>query len=65
MVALDIPPGAQIAAIRSLLLQGQHDGWWEYEEGCIVPAWQTAGQVRPEPGRAVSVQHSRTRPNRR
>jgi hypothetical protein len=65
MVALDIPPGAQIAAIRSLLLQGQRDGWWEYEEGCIGPAWQTAGQVRPEPGRAVSVQHSRTRPNRR
>jgi uncharacterized protein DUF4265 len=26
MVALDIPPGAEIAAIRDLLLQGQRDG---------------------------------------
>jgi Domain of unknown function (DUF4265) len=43
MVALDIPPDAEIAAIRRLLLRGQRDGWWDYEEGCIGPAWQAAG----------------------
>jgi Domain of unknown function (DUF4265) len=42
MVALDIPSGAQIAAIKRLLRQGQRDGWWEHEEGCIGPAWQAA-----------------------
>ena len=42
MVALDIPPRAQLTAIKRLLLQGERDGWWEYEEGCIGPAWQAA-----------------------
>jgi hypothetical protein len=42
MVALDIPPGAEIAAVKRLLREGEQDGWWEYEEGCIGDAWEAA-----------------------
>jgi len=40
MVALDLPPDADIAAAKRLLREGQRGGWWEYEEGCIGDAWQ-------------------------
>lgn len=40
MVALDVPPDADIAAVKRLLREGEHDGWWEYEEGCIGDAWE-------------------------
>jgi Domain of unknown function (DUF4265) len=43
MVALDVPPDADIAAVKQLLRDGTRDGWWEYEEGCISDAWQAAG----------------------
>jgi len=42
MVALDVPPDADLAAIRRLLQDGQRDGWWDYEEGCIGDAWEAA-----------------------
>ena len=45
IIALDVPPDADLAAVKRLLRHGQQDGWWEYEEGCIGPAWQQA-----EPG---------------
>jgi hypothetical protein len=45
MVALDVPPDADLAAVKRLLREGERDGWWEYEEGCTGDAWQAA-----EPG---------------
>jgi Domain of unknown function (DUF4265) len=43
MVALDVPPDADIAAVKRLLRDGTRDGWWKYEEGCIGDAWKAAG----------------------
>jgi Domain of unknown function (DUF4265) len=45
MVALDVPPDADLAAVKRLLREGERDGWWEYEESCTGDAWQAA-----EPG---------------
>jgi hypothetical protein len=42
LVALDVPPDADSAAVKRLLREGEHDGWWEYEEGCIGDAWEAA-----------------------
>lgn len=42
IVALDVPPDADIAAVKRLLHEGEHDGWWEHEEGCIGDAWEAA-----------------------
>ena len=39
MVALDVPPDVDLAAVKRLLREGTHAGWWEYEEGCIGDAW--------------------------
>ena len=40
MVALDIGPAAPIASVKSLLVQGQADGRWYYEEACITEEWR-------------------------
>ena len=42
LVALDVPPGADVLAVKGLLQRGQRDGWWDYEEGCVGDAWLTA-----------------------
>jgi Domain of unknown function (DUF4265) len=42
LVALDVPPDADIAAVKRLLHEGEHHGWWEYDEGCISNAWEAA-----------------------
>lgn len=42
MVALDVPPDADLAAIQRLLRQGSDDGWWDYEEACVTDAWLAA-----------------------
>ncbi len=39
MLALDIEPTAPLASIVSTLRHGVAEGWWEYEEGRITPAW--------------------------
>jgi Domain of unknown function (DUF4265) len=39
IVALDLPPEARLAEIKELLRRGTHEGWWEYEEGCIDERW--------------------------
>ncbi|GAA1401109.1 DUF4265 domain-containing protein [Catellatospora coxensis] len=39
MVALDVPPTADVAAIKRCLVDGQDAGWWAYEEGCVSDAW--------------------------
>lgn len=39
MVALAVPPAADIAAIKELLGRGFDASWWDYEEACIGGAW--------------------------
>lgn len=39
MVALDVPPTADLARIRKLLKHGESKGWWHWEEGCVTAAW--------------------------
>jgi len=45
IVALDVPPDVDLAAVKRLLREGARDGWWDYEEGCVGDAWLAA-----EPG---------------
>ncbi|MEU6414250.1 DUF4265 domain-containing protein [Microbispora sp. NPDC046933] len=40
LVALNVPPTADLAAVRRLLVQGEADGLWDYEEGCVTDAWR-------------------------
>ncbi|WP_440107556.1 DUF4265 domain-containing protein [Streptosporangium sp. H16] len=40
LVALDLPPTADLAGAKRLLATGQQEGWWEYEEGCITEDWR-------------------------
>ncbi|WP_412538721.1 DUF4265 domain-containing protein [Longispora sp. K20-0274] len=39
MVALDVPPEADLLTVRALLAAGEADGRWAFEEGCIGDAW--------------------------
>jgi hypothetical protein len=39
IVALDIPPTARVAEIKALLRDGEAEGRWGYEEGCIDEHW--------------------------
>ncbi|MFJ4435195.1 DUF4265 domain-containing protein [Streptomyces sp. NPDC088923] len=41
MVALDVPPGADLPQIRKLLEHGATEGWWHWEEGCVTAAWRS------------------------
>ncbi|MDX3076727.1 DUF4265 domain-containing protein [Streptomyces sp. MI02-7b] len=43
MVALDIPPEANLAKIKRLLQHGVDQEWWDMEEGCITDAWRATG----------------------
>lgn len=36
MVALDVPPAADLAKVRRLLNHGVSEEWWDMEEGCIT-----------------------------
>jgi hypothetical protein len=40
MVALDIPPVADLQRIRKLLEHGEAKEWWHWEEGCVTAAWK-------------------------
>ena len=44
MLALDIEPTAPMEHVVALLRGGAAEGWWEYEEGRITPAWIAASQ---------------------
>jgi hypothetical protein len=35
LVALNVPPMADIPAVKHLLIQGANEGRWHYEEGCV------------------------------
>ncbi|MEV0582730.1 DUF4265 domain-containing protein [Nonomuraea sp. NPDC050310] len=39
LVALNIPPAADLAGAKRLLVEGQ-DGWWDYEEGSVTAVWR-------------------------
>ncbi|MFI9617246.1 DUF4265 domain-containing protein [Streptomyces sp. NPDC052023] len=41
MVALDVPPEADLPRIRKLLEHGAAEGWWHWEEGCVTAAWRS------------------------
>ncbi|MEV5283191.1 DUF4265 domain-containing protein [Streptomyces sp. NPDC052811] len=41
MVALDVPPNADLRQIQKLLGHGEAKGWWHWEEGCVTTAWET------------------------
>ncbi|MFI8350051.1 DUF4265 domain-containing protein [Streptomyces sp. NPDC085596] len=40
MVALDVPPTADLAKVRRLLDHGAAKEWWDMEEGCITDQWR-------------------------
>lgn len=39
IVALDVPADADLGAVKRLLREGQADGRWDYDEGCVSPEW--------------------------
>jgi hypothetical protein len=43
MVALNVPPDADLAGVKRLLDRGEDEGWWSYEEGCVGDRWQNPG----------------------
>jgi len=42
LVALDIPWDADLSRIKGLLMAGETDGRWGYEEGCVDDRWRAA-----------------------
>ncbi|WP_031517473.1 DUF4265 domain-containing protein [Streptomyces sp. NRRL F-5123] len=40
MVALDVPPEADLPQVKELLERGESEGAWEWEEGCVTAAWR-------------------------
>lgn len=43
LVALSVPPQADLGAVKRILKAGEADGWWGFEEGCIGDDWVSAG----------------------
>ncbi|MFI9507452.1 DUF4265 domain-containing protein [Nocardia sp. NPDC052566] len=43
LVALHVPAGVDIRAVKQLVIQGAEAGRWHYEEGCVTDAWRAAG----------------------
>jgi hypothetical protein len=41
-VAHDVPPDVDLVAAKQLLRNGQREGWWDHEEGCVEDAWRAA-----------------------
>ena len=39
IVSLCVPMDADLAAVKALIEQGQRDGRWEWEEGCVGQVW--------------------------
>jgi hypothetical protein len=42
LVVIDVPPDADLLAVRKLLNTGQREGWWDVEELCVTDAWTSA-----------------------
>jgi hypothetical protein len=41
LAVLDVPPDADLVAVRRILHDGHRQGWWEYEELSTTDAWRT------------------------
>lgn len=39
MVALDVPSEADLQSVKALLMAGENDGRWFFEEGCVSSEW--------------------------
>ena len=39
MVALDVPPGVDLVAVKQLLVNGEVSGLWGYDEGSVSDEW--------------------------
>lgn len=39
VIAFDVPPDADLAAVKALLAAGEADGRWDYEEACVTRRW--------------------------
>ncbi|MEV5657254.1 DUF4265 domain-containing protein [Streptomyces sp. NPDC052291] len=44
MVALKVPPQADLLNIRELLEHGETKEWWHWEEGCVTAAWEATAR---------------------
>ncbi|MFJ5635005.1 hypothetical protein ACIQF5_20500 [Streptomyces goshikiensis] len=44
MVALEVPPQADLLKIRELLEHGETKEWWHWEEGCVTAAWEATAR---------------------
>jgi hypothetical protein len=42
MVALTVPAGSDFAGVKALLMQGQQEGWWQFEVGSGTAEWWQA-----------------------
>jgi hypothetical protein len=42
LVALNVPADADFLRIKTVLLQGEAEGWRQFEEACVTDAWKTA-----------------------
>jgi hypothetical protein len=42
LVALNVPPAVNLAAVKKLLIEGEQANHWVWEEGCIGEAWAEA-----------------------
>lgn len=39
VITVDVPPGADLAAVKAALDDGTHDGRWTYHESLVSDAW--------------------------
>ncbi|MFE8973725.1 DUF4265 domain-containing protein [Streptomyces cyaneofuscatus] len=42
LVAFTVPGGADLRAIKELLVRGEEEGWWHFEVSCATEAWRAA-----------------------
>jgi hypothetical protein len=60
MVALDVPPAADLVRIRKLLEHGDAKGWWHWEEGCVTDAWRATAEAQADTRRPQDGSRSPT-----
>ncbi|MFC9424626.1 DUF4265 domain-containing protein [Streptomyces sp. NPDC056987] len=44
MVALDVPPDAELQRIRTLWEHGEVKGRWHWVEGCVTAVWEATAR---------------------
>ncbi|MFD8739502.1 DUF4265 domain-containing protein [Streptomyces sp. NPDC059618] len=55
MVALDVPPTADLPRIRRLLEHGEAEEWWHWEEGCVTAAWTATDSDQGASGESPGI----------